>query len=59
MPLTPPRPTPVRSAADVNAAIRRLWERAGGVLLPSQREEYERLVVEYAAAVRAEAELAA
>jgi len=49
----------VRSAADVNAAIRQLWTRAGGVLLPSQREEYERLVVEYAAAVRAEAELAA
>lgn len=54
-----PRPTPVRSAAVINAAIRGLWARAGGVLLPSQREEYERLVVEYAAAVRVEAELAA
>ena len=55
----PRTPGPVRSAADVNAQIRLLWTRAGGVLLPSQREEYERLVVEYAAAVRAEAELAA
>lgn len=53
-----PRPTPVRSAADINTAIRALWP-TGGVLLPSQREEYERLVVEYAAAVRVEAELAA
>lgn len=50
-----PTPGPigtVRSATAVNAEIRALWARAGGVLTDGQRREYERLVVEYAEAVR-------
>lgn len=43
----------VRSADDVNEAIRALWQRAGGTLGPVERAEYEALVVEWAAAVRA------
>lgn len=49
-----PRPTPVRSA-DINTAIRALW--VDGVLTDEAR--YRVLLVEWAAAVRAEAELAA
>jgi hypothetical protein len=41
----------VRSVADINADIRALWQRAGGVLTPGQREEYKQLLTEYAAAV--------
>ncbi|MFF9815760.1 hypothetical protein [Streptomyces sp. NPDC014006] len=44
----------VRSAADVNEEIRALWLRAGGTLSVQEREEYELLVVQWAAAVRAE-----
>jgi hypothetical protein len=44
----------VRSPAEVNADIRALWERAGAVLPPEGRREYERLLVEWAAAVRAD-----
>lgn len=52
MPLSPPGSTPARSAADVDAEIRALW--VDGVLPEEQRREYERLVVEWAAADRAE-----
>jgi hypothetical protein len=43
----------VRSVADINTDIRALWQRAGGVLTPGQRDEYGRLLSEYAAAVAA------
>lgn len=39
-----------RSAAEVNEAIRDLWLRSGGTLSVEQREEYRRLVLEWAAA---------
>ncbi|MEU3840271.1 hypothetical protein AB0E88_09590 [Streptomyces sp. NPDC028635] len=42
----------VRSAAEVNEEIRALWLRAGGSLSAQEREEYELLVVQWAAAVR-------
>ncbi|MQL63989.1 hypothetical protein F6Q10_15670 [Streptomyces vinaceus] len=48
--LTPPGS--VRSAAEVNEQIRALWLRAGGSLSTQEREEYEMLVVEWAAAIR-------
>ena len=44
----------VRSAAQLNEAIRQLWQRAGSTLSPGQRAEYERLVVAWADAVKAE-----
>ncbi|MCT9080213.1 hypothetical protein [Streptomyces fulvoviolaceus] len=44
----------VRSAAEVNEQIRALWLRAGGTLSPQERAEYELLVVEWAAAIRAD-----
>ncbi|MGW2262125.1 hypothetical protein ACWCXE_30640 [Streptomyces sp. NPDC001780] len=44
----------VRSAAVVNAEIRALWGRAGGALSPAEQEHYQRLLVEWAAAVRAD-----
>ncbi|GAA2527990.1 hypothetical protein GCM10010398_10960 [Streptomyces fimbriatus] len=44
----------MRSAAEVNEQIRALWLRAGGSLSAQEREEYELLVVEWAAAVRGE-----
>ncbi len=44
----------VRSAAEVNEQIRALWLRAGGSLSTQEREEYELLVVEWAAAIRDE-----
>ncbi|MFE4536571.1 hypothetical protein ACFRKB_16040 [Streptomyces scopuliridis] len=44
----------VRSAAVVNAEIRALWARAGGALPPAEQERYQRLLVEWAAAVRAD-----
>ncbi|MET9444597.1 hypothetical protein [Streptomyces sp. NPDC006610] len=40
-----------RSAAEVNEEIRALWRRAGGTLSTEQREQYQRLVMEWAAAV--------
>lgn len=43
----------VRSAAEVNEQIRALWVRAGGTLTAQERAEYELLVVEWAAAIRA------
>ncbi|MFI0505573.1 hypothetical protein ACH3WN_22385 [Streptomyces albogriseolus] len=45
-------PGAVRSAAEVNEQIRALWLRAGGSLSAQEREEYEMLVVEWAAAIR-------
>ncbi|AYA19851.1 hypothetical protein DCW30_14215 [Streptomyces alfalfae] len=54
MPLTPPPHGSVRSSAELNERIRSLWLRAGGRLSAEQRAEYERLVTEWAAAVRAE-----
>ncbi|WP_156724540.1 hypothetical protein [Streptomyces apocyni] len=53
----PPKPEPcrsVRSADVVNEQIRALWTRAGGRLGTDQRREYERLIAEWAAAVRHE-----
>ncbi|CAL9391299.1 hypothetical protein SUDANB176_01267 [Streptomyces sp. enrichment culture] len=47
-------PGSVRSAAEVNEQIRALWLRAGGSLSDREREKYELLVVEWAAAVRGE-----
>ncbi|MFE2970892.1 hypothetical protein ACFXKC_46285 [Streptomyces sp. NPDC059340] len=47
-------PGSARSAAELNEEIRALWLRAGGTLSPEQRREYEVLVTEWAAAVRAE-----
>ncbi|AWE53800.1 hypothetical protein ACWD6Q_28170 [Streptomyces nigra] len=38
-----------RSADEVNEEIRALWRRAGGTLSVEQREEYQRLVMEWAA----------
>jgi len=39
-----------RSAAEVNEEIRALWLRSGGTLSVEQREEYQRLVMEWATA---------
>lgn len=44
----------MRSAAVVNEEIRALVEACGGWLYGETRERYERLVPEWAAAVRAE-----
>jgi hypothetical protein len=44
----------VRSPAEVNEDIRALWARSGNVLSPAARQEYARLLVEWAAAVRAD-----
>lgn len=43
-------PASERSAAEVNEEIRALWLRSGGTLTGEQREEYQRLVLEWAAA---------
>ncbi|MEU5248113.1 hypothetical protein AB0G81_29170, partial [Streptomyces asoensis] len=42
-----------RSAAEINEEIRALWRRSGGTLSVEQREEYQRLVLDTAAAGRA------
>ncbi|MFF3358206.1 hypothetical protein ACFYWN_37625 [Streptomyces sp. NPDC002917] len=52
MPITPSPARPVRSPAAVNEDIRALWEWSGNVLSPQGRRAYERLLVEWAAAVR-------
>jgi len=44
-------PSSERSAEEVNEEIRALWRRSGGTLSVEQREEYQRLVLEWAAAV--------
>jgi uncharacterized lipoprotein YddW (UPF0748 family) len=43
-------PATERSADEVNEEIRALWLRSGGTLNGEQREEYQRLVLEWAAA---------
>jgi hypothetical protein len=59
MPPTPQdRAGSVRSAAVLNEEIRNRWQRAGGVLDEQQRREYEQLVTEWAAAIRAETAVA-
>lgn len=45
---------PVRSAAAVNEEIRRLWPHPAVPLSVEDRALYERLLVEWAVAVRAE-----
>ncbi|WP_328898964.1 MULTISPECIES: hypothetical protein [unclassified Streptomyces] len=48
-----PTPCPsdsVRPAAVVNEDIRDLWRRSGGHLSPEDEEQYQRLLVEWAAA---------
>lgn len=49
----------VRSAAAVNEDIRRLWQDPRVRLAGDRRAEYERLIAEWAAAVRAEVAQAA
>ena len=44
----------VRSAAVVNAEIRALWPHPAVRLTDTERARYERLIAEWAAAVRAE-----
>ncbi|MFI8192574.1 hypothetical protein ACIF8T_28025 [Streptomyces sp. NPDC085946] len=44
-------PSSERSADEVNEEIRALWLRSGGTLSSEQREEYQRLVLEWAAAL--------
>lgn len=39
-----------RTADEVNEEIRALWRRSGGTLSGEQREEYQRLVLEWSAA---------
>jgi hypothetical protein len=48
---TTPEPAVERSPDEVNDEIRALWRRSGGTLTGEQREEYRRLVMEWAAAV--------
>jgi hypothetical protein len=43
-------PASDRSADEVNEEIRALWRRSGGTLSVEEREEYQRLVLEWAAA---------
>jgi hypothetical protein len=43
-------PATERSADEVNEEIRALWLRSGGTLNGEQRAEYQRLVLEWAAA---------
>ena len=50
----PQTPGSVRPAKVLNELIRALWRRAGGTLSAAERREYEALVVEWSAAVRAE-----
>ncbi|WNI26260.1 hypothetical protein [Streptomyces sp. ITFR-16] len=48
-----------RPAAVVNEDIRDLWQRSGGCLSPEDEEEYQRLLVEWAAATGPNARSAA
>lgn len=54
MPPIPSGPGVVRSAAAVNEDIRALWPHPAVRLSDAERERYEELVAEWAAAVRAE-----
>lgn len=51
---SPPPCGPVRSADELNRRIRALWGHPAVRLRPEQRAEYERLVAEWARAVRGE-----
>lgn len=55
MPRPPAVPGSARTPAVVNDEIRALWQRSGGVLSPEGQREYALLLVEWAAAVRADA----
>lgn len=46
MSITPPSRVPLRSAAELNAAIRALWSHPQVPLNAEQRAEYERLCAE-------------
>ncbi|WP_240529564.1 hypothetical protein [Streptomyces mangrovisoli] len=50
--------TTERSADEVNEEIRALWLRSGGTLSVAQREEYQRLVLEWAQAAPQQANAA-
>ncbi|MEU8708881.1 MULTISPECIES: hypothetical protein [unclassified Streptomyces] len=50
MPISSAEPAPARSLTELNAAIRALVH--GGLGSPEARREYERLLVEWATAVR-------
>ncbi|MEU6366925.1 hypothetical protein ABZ876_14650 [Streptomyces sp. NPDC046931] len=52
-------PSADRSADEVNEEIRALWFRSGGTLSLEQRREYQRLVLEWAAASSASSTTAA
>jgi len=54
MPSTPVSLGSVRSAAVLNEEIRALWPHPDARLTDVERAEYERLLAEWAAAVRAE-----
>jgi hypothetical protein len=54
MPLNFPASGSVRSAAEINQEIRALWPHPSVRLDDGQRAVYERLIAEWAAAVRAE-----
>ncbi|MFB7917193.1 hypothetical protein [Streptomyces sp. NPDC056061] len=47
---SPCRSDATRTAAVVNKEIRELWQRSGGCLSPEDEEQYQRLLVEWAAA---------
>lgn len=51
---TPAAPGSARPAAAVNEEIRALWQLFGGVLTPEGQREYEQLLMEWAAATRAD-----
>ncbi|MEU9470392.1 hypothetical protein AB0D78_28005 [Streptomyces avermitilis] len=46
MPPTPPPQGPLRSAAELNAAIRALWSHPDARLTDEQREQYHLLLAE-------------
>jgi len=48
---TTPESDAERSADEVNEEIRDLWFRAGGTLSVEERRKYQRLVMEWSAAV--------
>ncbi|MGW5273920.1 hypothetical protein ACWEQP_15300 [Streptomyces sp. NPDC004044] len=56
---SPHSSNPMRSAAVVNEEIRDLWQRSGGCLSPDDEQEYQRLLVEWAAVTGGSARSAA
>jgi Mor family transcriptional regulator len=59
MPPTPPSRGPLRSAAELNAAIRALFAHRDARLSDEQREEYRRLLAELQEAERGDVTTAA